>query len=539
MDNALRSRVERLVRRVRRRLFGRTLLHSLLLCWSVALLLSAVWFLVRPFAFVQAGETWRWAVPGAFLALGTVCGFVLAWLRTPDLVASALALDEQFALKERVTTLLTLSPDLAVSPAGQALLQDVGPRVEKLQLARGFPLTPAWRTGIMPLGAMVLAVTACFFDPILAGMRLGAQAAAPAPEQQKIDAKEIQQQLDNLRKVTENKQPDAEKSKEMKELLEEWEKVVNKDVDANNPDQVREHVAEMRNLEQKMKDRAHQLKADAQKNDTLKKLLEKLGEDGQRLKEGPAKDFEDALMKGQFHKAKEALEKMAQKLQDRQMDAKQQKELAEQFKQLQEKMQKLMEKDEKLKQLKKDFEEGRIDKEQLAREMDKLKDLQELANLIGECKDSLSRDPGEAAAALDKAAKKFEEMELTDTELNEILANMEALSDAADALALALEGEGNGLDGGGPPGGVRPVDPNEPKGKVVNQKQKGHVHPNSQQRIVGFSPGGNFTKIPAKEVGGAFQQAVQEAPEAIERQNIPEDVADIARGYFKKLGGQK
>src|SRR5262245_19586425 len=127
MDNALRSRVERLVRRVRRRLFARTLLESLLLCWSAALLLSALWFLAWPLALAQADETWRWAVAGGFLALGTAGGIVLALLRTPNLVASALALDQQFALKERVTTLLTLAPNLAESPAGQALLADVGP----------------------------------------------------------------------------------------------------------------------------------------------------------------------------------------------------------------------------------------------------------------------------------------------------------------------------------------------------------------------------------------------------------------------------
>jgi uncharacterized coiled-coil DUF342 family protein len=540
MDNSLRSVVERQVRRVRRRLRGRSLLQSLAMCGSVAFALAALWFLMQPLLFAGVSEAWRWGVPGTLLLLGTLAGVVRGWMRTPNLVAAALALDERFALKERVTTLMTLSPQLSASPVGQALLQDVAPRVEKLQVAAGFPLAPSWRASLMPAGAMLLAVAASFFDPTWSGLRLGALGAPPKAEQ-KVDAKEVQQQLDNLRKVNhENSNPDAEKSKAMKDLLEEWEKLVNKPVDPSNAEQVRERVAEMRTLEQKMKERAHELKAQAQKNDTLKKLLEKLGQEGKKLKEGPARDFEDALTKGDFHKAKEALDKLSKKLQDQQMSPQQQRDLAEQFKQLQEKIQKVMEKDEKLKQLKKDFDEGRIDKEQLDREREKHKELQELANLLGECKECLGQGAGEAAAALAKMAKQFEEMELTEDELNEILRNMDALSDAADGVAQALEdGDGDGMGGGGPPGGLRPIDPDDPNSKILSQRQKARVNPNSQQRIAGYTAGGNFTKIPAKQVEGAFRQAVQQAPEAIERQNIPEDAADVARGYFKKLGGQK
>jgi hypothetical protein len=542
MDHALRTTVERQVRRVRRRLFARSLMHGLVLGVSVALVLAALWFLARPFLFAGIGEAWRWAIAATMVGLGIVAGIAMGWVRTPSLLASALAMDQQFTLKERVTTLLTLTPELAASPAGAALLQDVGPRVDKLQVGTGFPLWPSWQQSLMPLGAMALAVIAVFLDPVLTRWHFTTIAATVASEQ-KVDAKEVQQQLDNLRKVAnENKNTEVEKSKEMKELLEEWEKLVNKPVDATNAEQVREHVAEMRNLEQKLKERAHELKANAQKNDGLKRLLDKLNEDDRRLREGPAKDFEDAIMKGNFNKAKDALDKLAKQLQNRQLTPQQQKDLAEQFKQLQEKIQRVMEKDEKLKQLKKDFDEGRINKEQLDREMKKMgaKDLQELANLLGQCKECLGQDAGEAAAELAKMAKQFEQADLTEQELDEILRNMEALNEAALGLGDALgDGDENGLGGGGPPGGRRPIDPNDPDSKIVNQRQKGQVNPNSQQRITGFTSGGNFSKIPAKQVEGSFKTAAQNAPQAIERQNIPEDAAGIARGYFQKLGGQK
>ena len=51
--------------------------------------------------------------------------------------------------------------------------------------------------------------------------------------------------------------------------------------------------------------------------------------------------------------------------------------------------------------------------------------------------------------------------------------------------------------------------------------------------------GGSFSKIPAQEVTNSFQHAEQEASEVLDRQRIPADAADITKGYFQRLGGQK
>ena len=40
-------------------------------------------------------------------------------------------------------------------------------------------------------------------------------------------------------------------------------------------------------------------------------------------------------------------------------------------------------------------------------------------------------------------------------------------------------------------------------------------------------------------MAGEIKQASQEAPEAIEQQRIPKDARDIAKGYFRNLGGQR
>ncbi len=99
MDNSLRSIVEHQVRRVRRRLFARSVLHGLVLGWSAALVALTLWLLIVPFVLPGAGEAVRWGVIGGVLGLGTVAGIVAGWRRTPSVVASALAMDEQFALR--------------------------------------------------------------------------------------------------------------------------------------------------------------------------------------------------------------------------------------------------------------------------------------------------------------------------------------------------------------------------------------------------------------------------------------------------------
>ena len=122
------------VNRVHRRLFVQLLVTRLMGCLIGSLAIALVWFLIQPF-LLEGPQPWlRWAVAGGIVALGMGLAGILAWRNRPSKLASALSLDEQFDLKERVTTSLSLTPEQLASPVGQALLDDVHSRVEKLDV---------------------------------------------------------------------------------------------------------------------------------------------------------------------------------------------------------------------------------------------------------------------------------------------------------------------------------------------------------------------------------------------------------------------
>jgi uncharacterized coiled-coil DUF342 family protein len=540
-----RKLVEHQVQRVRRRLWLRQTLEFLLGFWAAGLATCAAWFLARPFVAAGAGEWSQYGIPAGIMVAATLAALAWSFVRAPRLVAASMALDEQFGLEERVTTLSLLSPDQLESSVGLALLEDTRAKVADLDVPGRFPVKVRLASGIMPLVAGILALAASFFDPSFGGAsnrQNNKQIAA-------VDAAEIQQQLENLRKVIkkENDGEDLPKSKEMEELEKEWEKLVHKPLDPSNKEQVRERANEFAKLEEKLQKRVNDLK---DKSSDLKKHLDKLVFDklGKKLQDGPAKDLEDALAKGKFDKVRDILEKLQKDLESEKLTKEEQQKLADQMKELENKLKRLTSQKDRKDQLQKDFEDGKITKEQLDREMaemrkeaQEMQDLEDLAEMLGQCKECLAAGNSlKAGKRVKGALEKIKAFELSDAEMKRLLSDQTMLKSALDGMCQACDEEGklNGMKQGRRPGGLRPVG-EEPDSNIGESREKGEVDPNGQQFITGFSRGGTFKKIPATEVGGAFKRAVQEAPEAIERQRIPSEAEAQVRGYFQKLGRQK
>src|SRR5437660_1661409 len=140
MSSPVQAVVAKQVSRVGRRLFVQSLLRHLAVGWSLALVAGIGWMLAQPFAVSNPPDWLRWAVLGGCVGVATVAALVLTIVRRPSKTLAALSLDSEFGLRERVITASTLTPDLAATSAGQALLADTHAKVEKLNVAEKFPV---------------------------------------------------------------------------------------------------------------------------------------------------------------------------------------------------------------------------------------------------------------------------------------------------------------------------------------------------------------------------------------------------------------
>ena len=226
--------------RVRRRLFLQTLLQMLIWCWLACLAGAAGWFLAEPYVLPNAVSSLRWAIAGSLPGAGAVLAIILAGMRTPSRVAAALALDERFNLKERVTTTLTLSEAERASPAGQALIADVHSRLGPLRVGDRFPVRIPWLAALVPIGAAVLLLLAYFYKPALTPT----QAGSDQPLADSVVAKaRIEKSLRPLQRKQAKKRGERPKSEELQRLEAELDRLAQKPHDTR--EQARELVKDL------------------------------------------------------------------------------------------------------------------------------------------------------------------------------------------------------------------------------------------------------------------------------------------------------
>lgn len=428
----VQSLLQRQVTRASRRLFFQTLLDQLIWCWVGAVVVSAGWFLVRLYALGRPLDGRSWAVVGGAFAAATLVALVLAFLRAPSRLAAALLVDERFGLKERVTTGLTLSPEMEATPAGQALLADVQERVARLDVAERFGVRLRPAAALVPVGLVLLLLGTFFLEPLKStASPAGPDELAAKPP----NAAEIQKSLDELAKKQADKKPadQAEKSDKMQQIEAELDKLVHKPHDTKEA--LRDRVSELNDLEKEMKKQQKEL---ADKTQALKeqlKNLDKLSKKGRQ--DGPAKELEKALEQGNFKKAREEMQKLAEKLKDKDMNEEQKAQLAKQMEEMQKTLEKIAEQKDEEEDLKELSRKGELSEDalqeqlgQLKKKSDKLKDLDKLAQEMAECKNCMGKgDSAGAAQALRRAANQLKNMGASEEELNELAEKLQSVKD--------------------------------------------------------------------------------------------------------------
>lgn len=535
------SPLQRQLTQVSRRMFMQTFVDRLV--WYVvgALVLATAWFLVQPWLIASAPDALRWVVAGGLAGACLLSALVHALLTAPSRLSAALCFDEKFGLKERVTTSLTLSAEQAQTPAGQALLADVNQRIGSLDVGERFPLRLSRTMVLVPATAVLFACVALLYDPSKGQAKVD---KADDPKQPPTNVAAIEEKMKELTKKNEKRPTAKPKSEELEKLEAKLEEIANRPRDTK--EQLRERIKEMKAVEDAMAKREKDLADKQQSLQQQLKKLDRLSKDGQ---DGPAKDLQKALSEGNMDKAKQEMDKLAEKMQKNDMSDKEKQQLGKQLQDIEDKLKRLAEHQDKKGQLEKLKQEGKLDKEAFEREMkhlqqdaEKLKDLQDLANKLGECKQCMEKGDGKGAMEkLQQAADKLKNMDIDDQELKDLREQMQKLQEAKQACGKGCKGDGRGdtdqPNEGGIGAGRRPLG-EETDTKSFETKAKTDFDPSGKKIFDGFAPGQNFKKKSGAEIAGEIEQARQEAPEAIEQQRIPKAARDMAKGYFRNLGGQ-
>src|SRR5262249_21767612 len=158
------------------------------------------------------------------------------------------SLDEKFALRERVTTSLLLTPEQYAEPAAQALLLDVDQRVARLDVPARFPIRLSWWAVAVPTLAVALTLIAVYYDVHLS--------PNPSPSNQDLaqappNLPEIEEKLKDLNREP-NRKPEEAPSEQLKEFDEELKNLANKP--HNTKDDLRDRFNEIDPIEKKMEE---------------------------------------------------------------------------------------------------------------------------------------------------------------------------------------------------------------------------------------------------------------------------------------------
>ncbi len=542
--------LSRLVARVRQRLFLQHFGSRLVVLGSSALLLLAMTILLiangrlrtSPWSIDSPLFLTRLAWLGGTIVFAALLAAVLAWLRRPSPLAAALSIDRTFKLHERISTSLTLSPEQATSPAGQALAADTERCLKKLSIAPAYPLKPSSRAALLPLGFVVclLAIFFCDRTPNKASAGNG-----PVNPALKADLDEVQKGLKELAKQTKEPQKVEKlpKGEALDKFSEEMERLAQKEPKTN--EEAKDLFKDLSTLEEKMR---RQDKGQADRAEALKQQTE----EADRLRKRPRKEtpppHEKAMNEGDFRKAANELQRLSRELEDDKLSAEQRKEMDRDMEDLREKLDRIADvkknkardldknREKKEQKNRKDGQEGEeVDEQDLEdmREMseEEKKEAEELAAAATDLEEMLKAlkdgDKEKAAKKLQQAAQKLGKAGKGD--------GRQPTGKALAQLQVLKERLGRGMgQGSNPASGKRPEKPQED----INGVDTRSVGERAEGGISGFRfvPGQGLKEARKDEdVRPLIEGAGREAAEALQRQRVPRADADLTRGYFEKL----
>lgn len=542
--------IERPIRQARRRLALQQFLATWVWTLTAALAVAALALGLRPLG------VWAWSGPQAAAVVGgaVAASILAAWglvaWRGPTRMDAARTLDRVFGLDERISTAVSLPPDLRDTPAGRAVLSDTLRHLSGLDLADKLrPARPrlAWVPVVpaLAVGLMVLLPEA------LLAPRKAEAGSTPATAEQKRQTERVIRKVGQTLAEKRKQQPKAPQGATGKVLAE-----LEKALDAMSkapPADRKQALVEMNKMAETVQERRRQLGG-----------LEQLTRQLEQLKEmaagSPAEELGRELARGNFEKAAQQLKTLREKMNAGQLSEAEKEQLARQLGDLKNQLEKMAGLEQQRKQLEEARKNGLISEQQyreqkarLDQQASDLQALQKMAEKLGEAQQQMAAgEMRQAAQTLSSMQQQLEEMAAAAQEIEALDGALADLQDAKQSLAdegmnqlgRQLEGmigqgmgnrpgqNGQGL-GRGRGKGDRPEAPDDTAGystKVKQQFTKGKA------LSAGFAdPSRQVRGESILEGQGTVEAAAAQATEALVDQKIPQSMRKHVQNYFDRV----
>jgi hypothetical protein len=531
--------LQRQIGRARRRLAFQRFLDRLGWCWFAALAAAAVLIAVDKFRPLGL-EVWVW--PAGALAAGLLAAAVWTLLLRGNSLEAALEIDHRFALKERVSSALALSPADRQSEAGAALVADAMRRVERIDVAGRFGVRPPRRLLWPLLPAVLAALVALLVNPAGDGSST-AKAEDPSAKQQ------IKKSTEVVRRELAQRRDQAKKEglRDAEQLFKKLEEGTKQLSDESAKEKA---MVKLNDLSRQLNERRQQLGG----ADKVKEQLDQL----KNVNRGPADKFAKAVGRGDFKKAAEELDKLKDQLANGKLDEKQKADLAKQLDQMKQKLSKLADAhraaQEQLQQQAKQLRQAgqMAEAAKLEEQLQKLREqapqmqqMKDMADKLGQCSKCLKK--GQAQ----QAAKALQQMQAQMKNLQQKLDEMEMLDDAMQQLAQARERMGCKKCGGagcaecqgnleGPGGlgrgaGARPEKKTDTRFYDSRIKQK--IGQGSAE-VVDMVDGPNVKGDVRRQIQDQVDSARRGTTDPLTGRRMPKKHGEHAKEYFDGLRGE-
>lgn len=547
--------IHRQVARARRRLIMGQFFAALAWCWTAGLVIAAIALAAaKLFPLGVNGGIWAAAWIGGMLAVGIIVAAVWTWLRRRDPLFAAIEIDRRFELKERVSSVLALSPAELDSEAGQALVSDAVRRVEHADIPSRFAV-PLGKKNLLPLVPAVLVFGLTF----LADKSPPTEAAVTTSPQ---SIAQIHDSAEALRKKLAQQRKEASEKglQDVGDLIKKVEQGIKELTTKENVDR-KQAMVQLNDLSKQLEARKKALGDD-------NKLKQELGQ-MKDMKNGPAEKLADALKNGRFQKALDELKKLQDSLKDGKLDPQQQAAMAKQLDAMKDALNKMVQKNQQMQQqLQKQIDQlknsnqlaeaKRLQKQldQLQQQQPQMDQLNRMAQKLGQCAGSMrAGKPGEASKAMDALAQQMqdikraaEEQAMLSQSLEELQMCKCGMAGNCDKDGKPIRGEnsagwqpgesekyGGDIDGAGGSGrasGKRPEKESKVKfydSRVAQKTGEGAAV------VIGEADGPNMKGKARAMIQAEVESAKHEDSDPLTGQRLPRSTRDFAKEYFDSL----